>query len=148
MLLGFKKRFAEPIQIGTKVHTIRSRRKIPAKIGEPLYMYTGLRTNKCELITNKEKLVSKQKVWVKITFWRNDFFHIKEVKVCIDGRQLSWAEVLLFVQYDGFDTPFDFAIFWLKDYKKEFKPSGVQGNRAFMKKAWSKDLYHWTDLKY
>lgn len=41
MLLGFKPRFIDPIQIGTKVFTMRAKRKNKPKIGETLYMYTG-----------------------------------------------------------------------------------------------------------
>ena len=36
MLLGFKPRFKEPIQIGTKVFTLRGKRKNEPKIGETL----------------------------------------------------------------------------------------------------------------
>ncbi len=46
-LLGFKKRYVEPIQAGTKIHTFRVDRKIPVKVGDALYLYCGLRTKNC-----------------------------------------------------------------------------------------------------
>lgn len=149
MLLGFKKRFAEPILIGTKVHTLRDRRKLDPKPGETLYMYTGLRTNNCELITDKERLIGKQKAWIKITYHLGDIFYPDHLKVCIDGRALSVEEVDQFVRFDGFTDWLDFAWFWLdgvKDLKRDIKKKGMVG--IPMKLVASKTLYHWTDLKY
>lgn len=42
-LLNFKLRFVDPIRKGTKNHTIRADRAIPVKVGDNLYLYTGLR---------------------------------------------------------------------------------------------------------
>lgn len=41
---NFQRRFVEKILSGEKPHTIRRRRRYPTKIGDMLYMYTGLRT--------------------------------------------------------------------------------------------------------
>lgn len=83
MLLGFKKRFVEPIQIGTKVFTMRVPRKKEPKIGETLYMYTALRTKYCEKITDKEKLISKQKV---VLFIRKESGDTYTINIKIDER--------------------------------------------------------------
>lgn len=44
---SFQKRFVPYIQDGSKRQTIRSRRKHPAKPGDTLYLYYGLRTKHC-----------------------------------------------------------------------------------------------------
>lgn len=142
MLLGFKKRFIQPIKIGTKVHTMRNKRKIKPKIGETLHMYTALRTKHCELITNKEKLISKQKVRVHIQRNKvvtegknNGFAYI--TKVLIDGRKIEGAELEQFVKFDGFENITDFASFWfLEEKKTKLVVGGIM------------DLFHWTDLRY
>jgi hypothetical protein len=42
-LLNFKSQFVQPIREGRKRHTIRAERKIPVKVGDKLYLYSGLR---------------------------------------------------------------------------------------------------------
>ncbi len=145
MLLGFKKQFALKIKIGTKVHTIRGRRKVLPKIGEVLHMYTALRTKHCELISNKETLQSTQKVWVKIVFRLRPFL-IYDVKICVDGRKLNAKEMHLFCQFDGFEHFEEFAKFWIEGYRKDINKKGAQSD--IIKIVESKTLYHWTDLKY
>ncbi len=135
MLLGFKKRFVKPIEQGTKVFTMRNRRKRMPKIGETLHMYTALRTQYCELISNHETLKSIQKVTVSIT---------KEplqtrIFIIVDGWMLNPSEVSRFVQCDGFTDESDFADYWLKESKAKGKVKRVHANL---------DLYHWTDLKF
>lgn len=49
-ILGFKKRFVDPIRKRTKIQTIRGFRKYPIVEGEHLYLYTGLRTKHSEKI--------------------------------------------------------------------------------------------------
>lgn len=163
MLLGFKPRFVDPILIGTKVHTFRNKRKNPPKIGETLHMYTGLRTKKCQKITSKEKLISKQKVWVKIIFMvKPKGYDLFELKVCVDGKLIGavykYGEHICFdnveqmqklhelVQYDGFKDYVDFAEFWINDLRAAVKKKGMINELCKFTK--SMDLYHWTDLKY
>lgn len=140
MLLGFKKRFAPPIVIGTKVFTMRKTRKVKAKIGETLHMYTGLRTANCELISNKEKLMSTQRAWVRFCYFYNKKgLHLADLSICVDGRRLEKWEHEAFVKYDGFEDVADFFKYWLADYKHT--------QFANYKLAKSMDLYHWTDLR-
>ena len=131
MLLGFKKRFVEPILIGTKVHTMRKDRRVQPKIGERLYMYTGLRTSSCQKITDKEILISTQRVHIKGSL----NLGVAGMNVWIDGRNLSNIEINEFVKFDGFTDQTDFASFWLEGKK----------NGRF---AAILTLYHWTDLRY
>ena len=46
-LIGFKKEFADLVESGAKRQTIRAPRKRPIKVGDTLYLYTGLRTKQC-----------------------------------------------------------------------------------------------------
>ena len=138
MLLGFKYRFKEPILAYTKVFTMRNKRKVPPKVGETLYMYTGLRTNKCELISNKEKLISIQKAAVFIT---RNILHEITILILIDGRELTPNEVSEFVKYDGFINERDFAEYWINSSYKRKAP-------VECKIGGDLDLFHWTDLRY
>ncbi len=45
---SFKERFVPFILDGTKTQTVRSRRRHPAKPGDTLYLYSGLRTKYCK----------------------------------------------------------------------------------------------------
>ena len=47
---NFRERFVPKILAGTKPHTIRKRRKHPTKVGDILWLYTGMRTKGCKLI--------------------------------------------------------------------------------------------------
>ncbi len=135
MLLGFKKRFRAPIESGAKIHTMRDVRKNPPKIGERLFMYTGLRTKYCELITNRETLRATQQIEIKV--------HVFSKIVCawIDGRCLDVFEVAEFVQNDGFDDAEDFAEWWIaKIPKQSRKPNTII--------TWEGCLHHWTDKLY
>lgn len=130
MLLGFYKQFVEPIQIGTKVFTLRKRRKVRPKIGEKLHMYTGGYNATRTLISNKEKLMSIQNVRVLIEKkFNGDLF----VRVYVNRRKLSGIELKDFVKYDGFETIKAWADYWLG--KKRRTGALVE-------------MYHWTDLKY
>lgn len=44
---SFKERFVPMVLDGSKPHTIRNRRKNPARVGDPLYLYFGMRTKWC-----------------------------------------------------------------------------------------------------
>lgn len=139
MLLGFKPRFVEPILIGTKVFTMRGKRKIQPKIGETLHMYTGLRTSKCQLITKSEKLISTQKARVRI-YTVNNYL---EVHVRVDGRYLTNKELEHFFVFDGFNNAWDFAKYWIQDATgKPYKYGKKYRVGAFV------TIYHWTDLRY
>lgn len=143
MLLGFKKRFKEPILQLTKVFTMRGKRKNDPKIGETLYMYTGLRTANCELTSNQEKLISVQKVLIDM--WV-DTFVMKELCIYVDNRKLTTDEVEQFVKYDGFIDKKDFAEYWIDGCKKDLKKRGYLKGRCEL--CWELELFHWTDLRY
>ncbi len=142
MLLGFKKRFKEPILFYSKVFTIRKRRKKQPKIGETIHMYTALRTKHCELISNKEKLKSIQNVRITIDKHPIEFRTGTgvgyNIRVIVDGRSLFGQELEEFYTFDGFKNYQDWAEYWLTDEKGKKKSR----TGALMQ------LFHWTDLKY
>lgn len=142
MLLGYKKRFVDPIKIGTKVHTMRKPRKVKPKIGETLYMYTGLRTKHCEFITDKEKLHGVQQVRIVIQRTPSGgkrpgrgLIYTYKMQLAVDGRKLEDKEVSRFVKFDGFADVADFCQFWFTGTKKN-RVGGIL------------QLLHWTDLRY
>jgi len=45
--LNFQARFADAVERGDKTQTIRAPRKRPFKVGDNLYLYTGMRTKWC-----------------------------------------------------------------------------------------------------
>lgn len=135
MILGFKKQFVHPIQSGTKIFTMRKRRKVRPKLGETLHMYTGLRTKKCELITNKKCLVSIQNARVLIEETVTGY----TVRVYVDGRHLSEMELRHFAMNDGFQSVEQFCRYWLQ----------IPGKKTLKKRtAALMEMYHWTSFKY
>lgn len=144
MLLGFKKRFEKPILIGTKVHTLRDKRKVQPKIGEVMYMYSGLRTKYSKLISKNEKLISTQKLWIRMEFEIKPIVTLY-LKICIDGRVLSEKEIDKLVKFDGFESVTDFTEFWIEGVIKEKK---LKKQLGYFVMTCTKTMYHWTDLRY
>jgi hypothetical protein len=138
MLLGFKKQFATPILSGSKKYTIRNPRKIQPKIGERVFMYSGLRTRNTQKISDSHELKSTQKVDIEISCKKGR----KSIAVTVDSRRLADHELEAFAQGDGFSSVADLTDYWLSDIPKDQRAgsdweTGVLGL----------DLYHWTDLK-
>ena len=125
MLLGFKKRFAPKIVSGSKIHTVRAKRKVQPKIGEVLHMYTGLRTKDAELITKQHNLIGCQEAQI--------YVGLRIIEIIIDGRHLEVNEIADFCINDGFENIQDFKNYWL-DGAEYLEFVG--------------DVFHWTDFKY
>jgi hypothetical protein len=96
MLLGFKPRFAQYVEEGSKTHTIRAKRKIPPKVGETCHCYTGLRQKGARLL-GRFRCVRVESIVIR---------HIERpgVPLCveIEGIQLSPDETDAFFWRDGF----------------------------------------------
>lgn len=139
MLLGFKKQFVEPILVESKGLTLRTPRKVRPKIGETLYMYTGLRTNNCEHITSKYTLKSIQDVRLTIrkcqSFGKNFNVHKSyKIHVYVDGKLLTKKQLEVLAVLDGFASLKDWAEYWL-DGKAQIANPIIE-------------MYHWTDKKF
>lgn len=99
--LSFQNQFVPMIEDGTKHHTIRRKRKSPIKVGDVLYLYTGMRTKQCKLI----KDVHCSSV-VPVVIYPN------LGRVVLDGRMLSLDDTLRFAVRDGFANQMDFFKFF------------------------------------
>ncbi len=115
--------------------TLRKPRKREPKIGERLYMYSGLRTANCVKISDNETLRGKQKVWLYIYRIKN----YTSIKIKIDGRYLSEPEMRQLAKFDGFISLNHFIEYWLKN-------EGVKKGGAIRASGFF-DMFHWTDLK-
>ena len=132
MLVGFKKRFTPVIKDGSKIHTMRNTPKRMPKIGETMYMYSGLRTSNCCLITKEHTLKYIQKIRVVFHWAKPEKFHYP--MIYINNRLLDHIEQNAFYISDGFKDEEDFLSFW--NLKKEIE---VEFNGY---------LFHWTNFKY
>ena len=107
-LYNFQQRFAAKVESGEKTHTIRARRKLPAKVGETLYLYTGLRQPgarklieaKCTKV--EEVRIEQSPAWS----WGN------RAVVFVGGVLLSTDEKEQLAVRDGFADWADMEKFW------------------------------------
>jgi len=133
MVLGFKEQFKEPINLCTKIHTIRRDEHNRWKQGNSIQFATGVRTkNYNEFATGI--CVSTQTIEFK---WHN---HHKgmgnegwSVKVFIDGRDITTEDDIVdqLIANNGFTDRVAFFT-WEAWNKKDFKGK----------------IIHWTDKKY
>lgn len=87
--LNFKEQFTEAVESGLKKQTIRTVRKNPIKVGDTLYLYTGMRTKKCRQL----KTVICKKV---------KRFFLSYGDINVNERLLNYAQALRFIEADGF----------------------------------------------
>jgi hypothetical protein len=101
---NFKSQFAPLVESGQKRQTIRVLgKRRPPMPGEPLQLYTGMRTKQCRKLLDPDPLcVSVMPI------------HINNGKVTLDGRILNAERVFELAQSDGFSSIVDFLLF-LKD---------------------------------
>jgi uncharacterized protein YqfB (UPF0267 family) len=91
--LNFKAQFADAVAIGRKTQTIRAARKHPIKVGDTLYLYTGMRTKQCRRL---RRAVCTAVHDIKID----------QASCWIDGRWLALYEIKDLAAADGFmDAP-------------------------------------------
>jgi hypothetical protein len=139
MLLGFKERFADSILDGTKIFTVRTERKITPKPGEPIKMYSGLRTKHTKFITDKFKFNGTQIVNISIQRKNKKSIH---VEIEVDDRNLTAREIGKFVIMDGFIDQYDFAYYWINSIHGNVKAS------EFISLSAKKMIYHWTPFRF
>lgn len=88
--LNFKKQFAAAVEAGKKRQTIRAERKQPIWLGDTIYLYTGMRTKQCRLLS---VAICSHKASITIS---------KRRKVKINGREISLEQMNLLAMDDGF----------------------------------------------
>lgn len=89
-ILNFKAEFAQLVQAGVKKQTIRAKRKYPVKVGDRLYLYTGLRT----------KYANKLKETVCTGVF--DLVIAKKYDIYVDGAVMFESMKESFAYADGF----------------------------------------------
>jgi hypothetical protein len=112
MLLGFQKQFVPLILSGEKKQTIRAIRKRSFKIGDPLQLYTGLRTKNCMKLGDA-MCASANDIEIRgskgCSTLQPDakYWNVYHSHILIDGRYIPWKSI--FSQEDGFGIykPFD-----------------------------------------
>jgi hypothetical protein len=96
---NFKPRFIEPIKAGTKTQTIRPvGRRRHARPGERIQLYTGMRTSVCK------KILERDPICISVQSCVLDFRGRVRPVIVVDGRQLSFANMIEFAKRDGFDS--------------------------------------------
>ena len=98
---NFQRQFVPMILDGSKVHTIRRRRKRPTRVGDTLSLYVGMRTRECRLIAVTE-CVRVEPVAIY------PFRKVMMMRDCI----LSPAETRLIATQDGFEDAESFFAFF------------------------------------
>lgn len=108
---SFKKQFVEPIRQGAKCHTIRGERKdgrIPAKAGDTLYLYCGMRTKGCFKIfvgpLGDVTCTKVEPIWITLG--------VGNFVVIIDGCILDQSEREALARADGFKNFPEMMRFW------------------------------------
>lgn len=104
---NFKQRFAPDVKSGKKLQTIRPRRNRPTVPGDKLVLYTGMRTQKCELL----RITTCTEVLPVVIEGRT---------VSVGGNLLTIGEIVELAQSDGFERAADFFEFFEHTY-----PSGT-----------------------
>lgn len=86
---NFQAQFADDVGGGHKRQTIRPRRKRPTRVGDTLYLYTGMRTKNCRKL-------------LEATCQSVEPIEIFPTYIKINGRVLPHTEMTALAGADGF----------------------------------------------
>ena len=104
---NFKKQFAPDVESGVKRQTVRPKRKRPTKPGEPLSLYTGMRTKYCRLLKNA---ICKSV----------DDIEIGSTYVKLNGKKITIQKINELAKADGFRYKHQFFNFFETQYGLPF----------------------------
>lgn len=96
---GFKTYFAPQIEDGSKSHTIRGHRRHHAHIGEPIQLFTGMRTRHCRKIMSDPVCIAV----LPLMTMSSDLIQAGIAYIEVDGTPLHRDEIEAFAISDGFD---------------------------------------------
>lgn len=134
MLLGFKQRFAPFVEDGTKLHTIRAKRKVRPKVGEICHCYVNPRQKTMRLL--------RRSVCVRvdeITIFGNGLWP-DPLAIEINGHLLSRDEARDLAWLDGFRSHPKNTILPLGEMAAFWKVThGMKPGDVFVG-----DLIHWS----
>lgn len=117
--LSFKKRFIEPIQLGTKRQTVRAIRKDgrTAHPGDELQLYTAMRTKHCRLI-GRATCISVEPVQLLLSV-------LQPIVALGDGPTLREVENEEFARADGFADWGELVAFWKAEHPNQHHFAGT-----------------------
>ena len=95
---SFKTYFAPQIEDGSKLHTIRGQRRRHAHVGEPMQLFTGMRTRHCKKIIPDPVCIAV----LPIVIMSSDLIEPGLAYIEINGRPLNRDEIEAFAISDGF----------------------------------------------
>lgn len=106
-LLNFYKQFKDLVKYGLKTQTIRKKRIHPIKIGDKLYLYSGLRTKDVERLGEAICIdINQIKIDYRIVFY--------------DEVDLRYRELEEFIKKDGLNEIEDFFLWFKSHYGNYF----------------------------
>lgn len=117
-LYNFQKRFVPAIEAGAKRHSIRAKRKRPTKVGEELYLYTGLRQpGSRKLRLPEDEVPHCTKIQDIVIDWGTAYSvalcsEVLYRSVHIDGQLLDLDECESLAKVDGFKDFTEMMLFW------------------------------------
>jgi hypothetical protein len=109
---NFKGRFADAVANGQKPHTIRPRRNRPTRVGDTLYLYTGMRTKKGRLL---RKATCRRVTPIAI------YTSCCSGVVKLDGREMPHRDLHHLAIADGFHGIPEFLDFFAQNYGPNFE---------------------------
>lgn len=96
---SFQKIFADDVASGNKCQTIRGPRNRHARVGEPIQLYTGMRTKQCRKLVEPDPICSAVlPVNIEISFRNQGMIE----NVTLDGCDLTSDQIEQFCRDDGF----------------------------------------------
>ena len=109
--LNFKKQFAEDVKSGVKKQTIRPKRKRPIKIGDTLYLFTGMQTKNCVRLKTV-KCIDVEPIKIDLS---GEYLSIQ-----IHGQYLTYTKATELAQLEGFYTFEELLEFVAHTYGNKF----------------------------
>lgn len=96
---NFHKMFAPQVEVLTKWQTIRAHRKRHARPGEPVQLYTGMRTRHCRKLIDPDPTCVRV---VPIEIRTSAMIDDRLVSISVNGHLLDRSAIELFARADGF----------------------------------------------
>lgn len=135
-IINFKPEFAELVASGKKRQTIRAMRKRPFKVGDKLYLYTGLRTKQVRNLVKcltPDFILQDHDIDFNVCPWYVICKEVHEIEIIddpfsnfpldikIDGEYLDFIQMLGIIEKDGFILESDFYSFFKSTHGLPFK---------------------------
>ena len=106
---NFEARFAPDVESGRKKQTIRRKRKRPTRVGDVLYLYTGMRTKQCRKL--------REATCIGVT----DIIIQPDWSITLNERELMLIEANALARADGFPGLAEFCRFFEGRYGLPFE---------------------------